>query len=102
MNSEKVSESDRSTLSLLSGGEGQGHAPQSGEMLQDETSADLTAEKAKVDHKATQVSLVAAKKGEIAILAAKIETKLTRQGDLAVELESMKGGLCRDEEFPGR
>ena len=67
MNSEKV-------LSFLSGGEGHGRAPQSWEKLQDETSAELTAEKAKVDRKATHVFLVAAKKGEIATLAAKIET----------------------------
>ena len=65
-------------------------------------SADLTAETAKVDRKATHASLVAAKKGDIAILAAKIETKVTRQGDLTVEPESMQGDLCRDEEFPGR
>ena len=46
-------------------------------------------EERKTDH----AGLVAAKKGEVATLTATIEAKLTRQGDLAVDVESMKGDL---------
>jgi len=102
MSSEKVSDSDRSTLlSFLSSGDRQGYAPQSGEIigilkqLKDEMSADLAAaQKEEEDRKANHAGLIAAKKEEIATLTATIETKLTRQGNLAVEVESLKNDVA--------
>ena len=50
-------------------------------------------EKAKDDRISNHATFIAAKRQEIASLTAKIETKLTRQGDsafAAVEVESMK------------
>ena len=46
------------------------------------------------DRKANHAGLVAAKEEEIATLTATIETKLTQQGDLAVEVESLKNDLA--------
>merc|ERR1712136_271492 len=102
MNSNRVSEDDRSTLlSFLSGGVRQGYAPQSGEIigilkqLKDSMSADLAAaQKAEAERKANHAALVAAKEKEVASLTATIETKLTRQGDLGVEVEGLKGDLA--------
>merc|ERR1712136_436780 len=102
MNSNRVSEDDRSTLlSFLSGGVRQGYAPQSGEIigilkqLKDSMSADLAAaQKAEAERKADHAALVAAKEKEVASLTATIETKLTRQGDLGVELGSLKSDLA--------
>merc|ERR1712136_673443 len=101
MNSNRVSEDDRSTLlSFLSGGDNQGYAPQSGEIigilkqLKDSMSADLAdSQKAEADRKADHAALTAAKKKEVVSLTAIIEAKLTRQGDLAVEIEGLKGDL---------
>ena len=100
----RVSDDDRSTLfSFLTRGASQGYAPQSGEIigilkqLMDEMSEDLTAaQKEEEDRKANRAGLVAAKKEAIATLTATIETKLTRQGDLAVEVESLgnRGACC--------
>jgi len=102
MSSNRVSDDDRSTLlSFLSGAERQGYAPQSGEIigilkqLKDSMSADLAAaQKAEADRKADHAALVAAKRKEVATLTATIETKLTRQGDLGVEVEGLKGDLA--------
>ena len=102
MSSEKVSDSDRSTfLSFLSGGDRQGYAPQSGEIigilmqLKDDLSEDLAAsQKEEEDRKANHAGLIAAKEEEIATLTATIETKLARQGNLAVEVESLKNDVA--------
>jgi len=102
MSSEKVSDSERSTLlSFLSSGDRQGYAPKSGEIigilkqLKDEMSEDLSAaQKAEEDRKANHAGLIAAKKEEIATLTATIEAKVTRQGNLAVEVESLKNDVA--------
>ena len=84
-------------------GASQVYAPQSGEIigilkqLMDEMSEDVAAaQKEEEDRKANHSGLVAAKKEEIATLTATIETKLTRPGDLAVEVESLgnRGACC--------
>ena len=53
----------------------------------------MAAQKEEDDRNANHAGLVAAKEG-IATLTATIETKLTRQGDLAVEVESLKNDLA--------
>merc|ERR1712136_258421 len=66
-----------------------------GKQLKDEMSEDLAAAlKAEEDRKANHAGLIAAKKEEIATLTATIETKLTRQGNLAVEVESLKNDVA--------
>ena len=52
----------------------------------------MAAQKEEEDRKANQAGLIAAKE-EIATLTATIETKLTRQGDLGVEVESLKNDV---------
>ena len=52
------------------------------------------AQKEEEDREANDAGHVAAKKEEIATLTATIETKLTRQGDLAVEVESLKNDVA--------
>ena len=99
----RVSDDDRSTLfSFLALSASQGYAPQSGEIigilkqLMDEMTEDLAAaQKEEEDRKANHSGLIAAKE-EIATLTATIETKLTRPGDLAVEVESLgnRGACC--------
>ena len=86
---------------FLARGASQGYAPQSGEVigilkqLKDEMSEDLAvAQQEEEDRKANYAGLIAAKKEEIATLTATIETKLTRQGDLAVEVESLKNDVA--------
>ena len=79
MNSEKVSDSDRSSvLSFFSGGTSDGgrYGPHSGDIvgilkqLMDETSVDLqTLEKEELDQKTNHRTLVKAKTGEISVLA---------------------------------
>ena len=88
-------------LSFLSIGDRQGYAPKSGEIigilkqLKDEMSENLAvAQKAEEDRKANHVGLIAAKKKEIATLTSTIQTKLTRQGNLAVEVESLKNDVA--------
>ena len=100
----RVSDDDRSMLfSFLALSASQGYAPQSGEIigilkqLMDEMTEDLAAaQKEEEDRKANHAGLIAAKKEEIATLTATIQTKLTRQGDLAVEVESLgnRGACC--------
>ena len=68
----------------------------------------MAAQKEDEDRKANHTGLVAAKE-EIATLTATIETKLTRQGDLAVEVESLKNevvdtqrSLAADQELAAK
>ena len=89
----RVSDDDRSTLfSFLARGASQGYAPQSGEIIGIPKQL-MAVQKEEEDRKANQAGLIAAKE-EIATLTATIETKLTRQGDLAVEVESLKNDLA--------
>ena len=69
----------------------------------------MAAQKEEEDRKADHAGLVAAKEEEIATLKATIETKLTRQGDLAVEVESLKNevvdtqrSLAADQELAAK
>ena len=88
MSSNRVSDDDRSTLlSFLSGGDRQGYAPQSGEIigilkqLKDEMSVDLAdSQKAEADRKADHAALTAAKGKEVATLTATIEGKVDPHG----------------------
>ena len=95
---EQVSDDHRSTLfSFLARGASQGYAPQSGEIigilkqLKDEMSEDLAP--AHKEEEANYAGLIAMKE-EIATFTATIETKLTRQGDLAVEVGSLKNDVA--------
>jgi len=109
---------DRNALvSFLSSGqgEGEGYAPKSSEILgilkqlKDEMEKDLEEETAQEASAAqTYEELVAAKKKEIETLSAGIETKLTRVGELGVniammknDLEDTKEGLGEDIAFLG-
>merc|ERR1719420_1862585 len=109
-----MSSTDRELLaSFLSQGSSTEYVPQSGEIIgilkqmKDEMEADLkeakaTEEKAIADYKA----LVAAKKKEIEAATKAIEEKMTRVGELGVEiatmvndLEDTKEGLEEDKKF---
>jgi len=99
MNSQKMMDADRQdVLSFLSGSSD--YAPASGQItgilktMLDEMSADLA------DATATEAAavadyegLMAAKKKEIDALSSMIEQKLTRVGDLGVEIQEMKNDL---------
>jgi len=99
MNSQKMMDADRQdVLSFLSGSSS--YAPASGEItgilktMLDEMNVDLA------DAQATEKSavadyegLMAAKKKEVDALSAMIEQKLTRVGDLGVEIQEMKNDL---------
>jgi len=99
MNSQKMMDADRQdVLSFLSGSSD--YAPASGQItgilktMLDEMNADLsdaqaTETKAVSDYEA----LMAAKKKEVDALSAMIEQKLTRVGDLGVEIQEMKNDL---------
>jgi len=99
MNSQKMMDADRQdVLSFLSGSSD--YAPASGQItgilktMLDEMNADLseaqaTEAKAVSDYEA----LMAAKKKEVDALSAMIEQKLTRVGDLGVEIQEMKNDL---------
>jgi len=99
MNSQKMMDADRQDLlSFLSGTSD--YAPASGEIIgilktmNDEMSADLadgqnTEKTAIADYE----GLMAAKKKEVDALSAMIEQKLTRVGDLGVEIQEMKNDL---------
>ena len=54
----------------------------------------MAAQKEEEDRKANQAGLIAAKEEEIATLTAAIETKLTQQGNLAAEVESLKNDVA--------
>ena len=83
----RVSDDDRSTLlSFSARGASQGYAPQSGEIVGILKQL-MAAQKEEEDRNANHAGLVAT-------LTATIETKLTRQIDLAVEVESLKNDLA--------
>ena len=88
----RASDGDRSTLlSFLSCG-----ALQSGEIIG--ILKQLKAvQKEEEDRKANHAEIVAAKKEDIATVTATIETKLARQGDVAVEVESLKNDVADQE-----
>ena len=91
----RVSHGDRSTsFSLLSCGASQGYAPQSGEIIIGILKQLKTVQKEEEDRKANHAEIVAAKKEDIATVTATIETKLALQGDLAVEVESLKNDVA--------
>ena len=54
----------------------------------------MAAQKEDEDRKANHTGLVAAKEEEIATLTATIKTKLTQQGNLAAEVESLKNDVA--------
>ena len=90
----RVSDDDRSTLfSFSARGAGQGYAPQSGDIV-GLLKQLMAAQKEEEDRKANQAGLIAAKEEEITTLTATIETKLTQQGDLAAEVESLKNDVA--------
>ena len=96
----RVSDDDRSTLfSFSARGASQGHAPQSGEIVGILKQL-MAAQKEEEDSKANQAGLIAAKEEENATLTATIKTKLTQQGDLAAEEESLKNDVA-DTQVPG-
>merc|ERR1711953_1114148 len=87
-------------LAFLSNSQGTDYAPQSGQIvgilktMGDEMAAGL-AESTKAEEAAiaTWEKLMAAKKKEVIALTKEIETKLTRVGDLGVEIAEMKNDL---------
>merc|ERR1719361_2102418 len=92
-------------LAFLSNSQGTDYAPQSGqitgilEQMGDEMAAGLAAAtKAEEAAIAIYEKLMAAKKKEILALTKEIETKLTRIGDLGVEIAQMKNDLGDTEE----
>ena len=78
---------------FLTRGASQGYAPQSSEIIGILKQL-MAAQKEEEDRKANHAEIVAAKKEDIATLTATIETKLARQGDLAVEVESLKNDVA--------
>jgi len=92
-------------LAFLSSGQGSDYAPQSGQItgilktMGDEMAAGL-AEATKAEEAAIAVyeKLMAAKKKEVIALTKEIETKLTRIGDLGVEIAEMKNDLGDTQE----
>jgi chromosome segregation ATPase len=99
MNSQKMMDADRQdVLSFLSGSSD--YAPASGEItgilktMLDEMNVDLSdAQAAESQAVSDYEALMAAKKKEIDALSAMIEQKLTRVGDLGVEIQEMKNDL---------
>merc|ERR1719272_1300909 len=99
MNSQKMMDADRQdVLSFLSGSSD--YAPASGQItgilktMLDEMSADLSdAQATEAAAVADYEGLMAAKKKEIDALSSMIEQKLTRVGDLGVEIQEMKNDL---------
>ena len=93
----RVSDDDRSTLFSFSAlGASQGYAPQSGEIVGILKQL-MAAQKEEEDGKANHTGLIAAKEEEIATLTATIETKLSQQGNLAAEVESLKNDVADQE-----
>jgi len=99
-------EDDRQELlAFLSNTQGTDYAPQSGQItgilktMGDEMAAGL-AEATKAEEVAIAIyeKLMAAKKKEVIALTKEIETKLTRIGDLGVEIAEMKNDLGDTEE----
>merc|ERR1712073_92104 len=92
-------------LAFLSNSQGTNYAPQSGQIvgilktMGDEMAAGLAeATKAEEAAIATYEKLMAAKKKEVIALTKEIETKLTRIGDLGVEIAQMKNDLGDTQE----
>ena len=77
---------------FLARGATQGYAPQSGEIVGILKQL-MAAQKEEEDRKANHAEIVAAKE-DIATLTATIEKKLARQGDLEVEVESLKNDVA--------
>merc|ERR1712079_283902 len=98
---ESLMDDDRQDLlAFLSSSQGTDYAPQSGQItgilktMGDEMAAGLAeATKAEEAAIATYEKLMAAKKKEVIALTKEIETKLTRIGDLGVEIAEMKNDL---------
>merc|ERR1719336_3441101 len=99
-------EDDREDLmAFLSNSQGTDYAPQSGQIvgilktMGDEMAAGL-AEATKAEEAAIAVyeKLMAAKKKEVIALTKEIETKLTRIGDLGVEIAEMKNDVGDTQE----
>merc|ERR1712079_766436 len=98
---EMLMDDDRQDLmAFLSNSQGTDYAPQSGQIvgilktMGDEMAAGLAeATKAEEAAIASYEKLMAAKKKEVIALTAEIETKLTRVGDLGVEIAEMKNDL---------
>merc|ERR1711956_117558 len=100
-------------MAFLSNSQGADYAPQSGQIvgilktMGDEMAAGLAeATKAEEAAIATYEKLMAAKKKEVIALTKEIETKLTRIGDLGVEIAEMKNdvgdtqeALAQDKKF---
>mmetsp|Transcript_64506 Transcript_64506/g.165986 ORF Transcript_64506/g.165986 Transcript_64506/m.165986 type:complete len:717 (+) Transcript_64506:64-2214(+) len=95
-------------LAFLSGTQGEGYVPQSGEItgilkqLKDEMQKGLD-EATASESSAIQNydALIAAKKKEVATLQAQIETEMTRVGDLGVEISGMENDLVDTQEALG-
>merc|ERR1719217_1980226 len=101
-----MDDSDREQLlSFLSGSQGEGYAPSSGQItgilktMDDEMSASL-AEATSAEQAAISAfdSLVASKTKEINALQKAIESKMTRSGELSVKIVQMKNDLGDTEE----
>jgi len=103
---EMLMDDDRQDLmAFLSNSQGMDYAPQSGQIvgilkqMGDEMAAGL-AEATKAEETAIAIyeKLMAAKKKEVIALTQEIETKLTRIGDLGVEIAEMKNDLGDTQE----
>jgi septal ring factor EnvC (AmiA/AmiB activator) len=104
--SDKMDDNDREQLlSFLSGSQGEGYAPSSGQItgilktMDDEMSASL-AEATSAEQAAISAydSLMASKTKEINALTKAIESKMTRSGSLSVEIVQMKNDLGDTEQ----
>ena len=87
-------------LSFLSGGQGEGYAPQAGQItgllkgMKDTMAAGLAKATEEENTAIKNFSeLMAAKNKEVNALTAAIETKTVRSGELAVEIVQMKNDL---------
>jgi len=110
---EMMDDDRQDLMAFLSNSQGADYAPQSGQIvgilktMGDEMAAGLAeATKAEEASIATYEKLMAAKKKEVIALTKEIETKLTRIGDLGVELAEMKNdvgdtqeALAQDKKF---
>merc|ERR1712048_600096 len=110
---EMMDDDRQDLIAFLSNSQGADYAPQSGQIvgilktMGDEMAAGL-ADATKVEEAAivTYEKLMAAKKKEVIALTKEIETKLTRIGDLGVEIAEMKNdvgdtqeALAQDKKF---
>lgn len=102
-----VQDADKTELvSFLSGAQGEEYAPASGEIvgilktMHDEMTADLAEQKA-TEEAAIKAfdTLIAAKTKEVNALTKAIEEKMTRSGELAIEIVQMKNDLGDTAKF---